>query len=184
MPNQSFTDDQLIKLCVQGNRKAQRYLYDKYAAKMFGLCRRYLSVDADAEEAVYSGFYKIFSNISQFRAEGDFEAWMRRIIVNECLLFLRSKKTKKYIDTVELQQNGSLLKTSAYHADDSIRESDILKLLEGLPAGYRTVFNLYAIEGYKHSEIATMLNISINTSKSQLLKARKMLQQMITNLEK
>ncbi|MGB0932097.1 MAG: RNA polymerase sigma factor [Chitinophagales bacterium] len=172
-----MTEKQLITACKKGNRKAQRVLYERYAAKMFGVCRRYVHNEVDVEDTLLNAFYKIFANIHTFQNKGSFEGWIRRIVVNEALMFLRKKKRVSTL-YVELSDREVEVPTAA-KAQEDLQEADILKLLDELPDGYRTIFNLYVIEGYKHREIAEMLNISINTSKSQLIKARKMLRDLL-----
>ena len=172
-----MTEDQLIKQCSAGNRNAQRLLYERYAANMFGVCRRYIKNEADAEEVLVSGFYRVFHSLTLYKGNGSFEGWIRRIIVNEALTLIRKQNTQKNFTWDEL--DTAYQGTSNEHPDSKIAEGDVLQLLNHLPNGYRTIFNLYAIEGYSHDEIAVMLKISINTSKSQLLKARRMLQKLI-----
>lgn len=172
-----MTETQLIAACKKGNRKAQRILYERYAAKMFGVCRRYIYNEADVEDTLLNAFYKVFANIHTFEDKGSFEGWIRRIVVNESLMFLRKKKRMSTL-YIEMSDKEIEVPTAA-KAQEDLQEADILKLLDELPDGYRTVFNLYVIEGYKHREIADMLNISINTSKSQLIKARKMLRDLL-----
>jgi len=167
---------QLIRECKRSGITAQKYLYDRFAVSMFLICRRYLKSDSDAEEAVQNGFLKIFNHIQQFSYSTDqaFVAWMKKIMVNECLQEMRKK--------------GSCLSISLEVASDvvseedtigRISESEMYRLITELPTGYRTIFNLFAIDGYSHREIAHILNINEGTSKSQLNKARKILQQLI-----
>ncbi len=169
-----MTDAELIDLCRRENRKAQKLLYERFAPKMFGVCKRYVKVKEDAEDAMINGFYKVFSNIRSFKSKGSFEGWIRRIMVNECLMFLRKQNNFKMtveISNVEMKSNIT--------AQDKLQENDILNLLNKLPTGYRTVFNLYVIEGYKHREIAEILGISINTSKSQLILAKDRMRKLL-----
>lgn len=173
-----MTEAQLIIECTAGNRNAQRLLYERYAASMFGVCRRYIKNDADAEEVLVSGFYRVFCYLTEFKGNGSFEGWIRRIIVNEALTLIRKQNTQKNFTWDEL--DTSYQGIASEKTDSKIIEGDVLQLLNHLPSGYRTIFNLYAIEGYSHEEIAEMLQISINTSKSQLLKARRMLQKLIS----
>ena len=153
----------------------QKRVYDQYAPIMFAVCRRYLNTREDAEEALVSGFYKVFAHIDSFSQAGSFEGWMRRIMVNEALMLLRKARPMVFpgddVTLVDESDNFSI------EADISARE--ILALLEELPNGYRAVFNLYVLEGYKHQEIADILGISINTSKSQLILAKRKMQQLL-----
>lgn len=171
-----MTETELIEQCKRENRKAQQILYDRYSPKMFGICKRYVKNREDAEDVLVEGFYKVFSKLRSFQGKGSFEGWMRRIMVNESLMFLR----KQHNFQISLEVSNIEVK-SEITAQDRLEELDILNLLNKLPTGYRTVFNLYVIEGYKHREIAEILGISINTSKSQLIlakdKMRKLIQQ-------
>lgn len=165
---------QLIQKCSQGDRRAQTDLYNQYASTMMSICRRYTKTTEEAEEVLTNGFVKIFKNISSYTAKGNFEGWMKRIIVNEALNYQKQFKTK-WDRVALLESDGKTITSTPDEAED------LLKVLQSLPTGYQTVFNLYAIEGYKHKEIAEMLNISENTSKSQLRKAKAMLQKIISN---
>ena len=174
------TENELIQACKKGNRKAQKQVYERFAAKMFGVCRRYIRNEADVEDTLLNGFFKVFSKIDKFEGKGSFEGWIRRIMVNESLMFLRKKNRSMHL-YVEVEEQYDLQTEDT--ADRKLAEGDILCLLDDLPTGYRTVFNLYAIEGYSHKEIAEQLGVSVNTSKSQLLKARKMLQKLLQQSE-
>jgi len=139
---------------------------------------RYLKNDMDAEEALLNGFMKIYQHIDKFESKGSFEGWVRRIMVNEALTFLRKKEPLHLAIEDGYTQIAGLVT-----ADHDMNEEELLGILRTLPAGYRAVFNLYAIEGFSHKEIADMLNITEGTSKSQLSKARAMLQKKLTGLE-
>lgn len=164
-------EKQLIKKSALGNREAQRRLYEKYAPKMLGVCRRYIKDLQFAEDVMVQGFVKVFKNLDSFRHEGSFEGWIRRIMVRESISHLRKNQFVVYDETLVEQA-----KTQAADASTNFEVEDIQTLIDTLPDGYRAVFVLYAIEGYKHKEIAKMLDISESTSKSQLFKARKCLQ--------
>ena len=172
-----MTEYDIIELCRQQDSKAQKWLYDRYAPKMFGVCRRYVLSREDAEDVLVEGMFKVFDNIQTYQGSGSFEGWIRRIVVNEALMFLRKKRLLTVdtdaadLNTIELSHPLSI--------EHELAAQDILKLLEKLPIGYRTIFNLYVIEGYKHIEIADMLGISINTSKSQLILAKEKLRKMM-----
>ncbi len=173
-----MTEVELIAGCQQADTKAQKLLYERYVAQMYGVCKRYLKNDMDAEEALLNGFMKIYQHIASFEGKGSFEGWVRRIMVNEALGFLRKKEPLHLAiedDHVQIASSGS--------ADQELAEGELLELLLALPSGYRVVFNLYAIEGYGHKEIADMLGISEGTSKSQLSKARAMLQRRLKSNE-
>jgi len=169
-------------IIIQGlktqDRKIQQWLYDKYAPILLGICRRYVKVFEDAEDVLIDTFFKIYTNIHQYKGAGSFEGWMKRIAVNESLMLLR--KNHNFRLTVEIS-NIDIPTQSVAH--NSLQEMDIIKLLEKLPTGYRTIFNMYVIEGYKHREIAEILGISINTSKSQLILAKKRLRAFISEQE-
>ena len=166
-----MTDQAIIQGCKQDDSKAQRAFYDRFAPKMFGVCKRYIKGKEDAEDLLIEGLFKAIDKIHTYHGEGSFEGWVRRIMVNECLMFLRKKHPLKL--SIEVHPTDAPTKVSI---EDDLAAQDILKLLDQLPIGYRTIFNLYVIEGYKHREIAEELGISINTSKSQLILAKKKLQ--------
>ncbi len=156
------------------DRRAQQALYDKYAPLFYSICMRYLKQPMDAEDVMIESFYKIFNKIGQFNDQGSFEGWMKRIVVNESLMHIRKKKNLNLHIEIEKAYDA---KEDAV-ALDNLQYEELLALLEELPDGYRTIFNLYIIEGYKHREIADLLGISINTSKSQLILAKKRLREI------
>lgn len=165
---------EFIEGCKRRDRKVQKLLYEKYSTVFFGVCKRYLKNVELAEDVLVKGFLKIFEHIDTFEGKGNFEGWMRRIFVNECLMELRKKQDFTiYLESsnIQPQRDATVLET--------LYEQDVLKLLDFLPAGCRTVFNLYVIEGYKHSEIAEQLNISEGTSKSQLNLAKEKLKVLL-----
>ncbi len=169
----------LIEGCIKGNAKACKQLYDQHAPKMFGICLRYAKDYHVAEDILQEGFVKVFRNLSKFRFEGSFEGWLRRIIVNTAI--------EQYRKTVRMYPVGELTQEAHQAFDDMTVESmaaqDLLKLVQDLSPGYRTVFNLYVIEGFSHKEIAEMMNISEGTSKSQLARARYILQKKVKDLD-
>jgi len=169
-----LTEKELISACLANNRQAQQQLFDQYSAKFFAVSMRYMKNEVDAEDVLVTGMFKVFKNLEKFRFQGSFEGWMRRIVVNEALMALRKRKMK-FVDS-DLEFHTEPVEPKIEH---SLSENDILKVLDQLPNGYRTVFNLYVIEGYKHKEIAELLGISINTSKSQLILAKKKLRSII-----
>jgi RNA polymerase sigma-70 factor (ECF subfamily) len=168
------TEQELIEKCRRGKRAAQKELYNRYAPILMGLCRRYVRNEVDAEDIMIEGMYKIMTKIGQYKGKGSFEGWMKRIMVNEALMFLR----KKHNFTLNIEISN-IDRPHAVTVEDELAAKDILKLLDLLPTGYRTVFNLYVLEGYKHREIADILGISINTSKSQLILAKKRLGELV-----
>jgi RNA polymerase sigma-70 factor (ECF subfamily) len=145
-----------------------------YAPLMLSICKRYLKNNTDAEDVLLKGMFKIFSNIGQFKGNGSFEGWMKRIVINEALMHLR--KQKNFNVEVEI---SNVQIPNQIEIDEQLILEDLLRILDYLPTGYRTVFNLYVIEGYKHREIAEKLGISINTSKSQLILAKKRLRELL-----
>ena len=169
-----MTEQQLIQGCKRGDAKAQQRLYKEYSPILFGVVRRYIRSYEDAEDVFVEGMCKVLLKIQTFREEGSFEGWMKRIMVNEALMFLRKRSNFHLIrDLSEIQLADDRLIEPQIFADE------ILSLTDQLPTGYRTVFNMYIVEGYKHREIAEKLGISINTSKSQLILAKKRMQELI-----
>jgi len=155
-------NETLIAACKAMDRSAQRQLYEYLAPKLYQTCKRYLKLQEEIEEVLADTFYNIFTKLDQLKETAAFEAWARRIAVNGCLATLR-KKGNLLVYLEELPQGSA-----HFEKPVSMGERDLLKLLDELPDGCRTVFNLFAIEGYSHKEIAAMLNISEGTSKSQL----------------
>ncbi|SNR29412.1 MULTISPECIES: RNA polymerase sigma factor [Hymenobacter] len=170
-----MTDADLIAACRQGSSRAQKLLYERFAGLMLGVCLRYLRRREDAEEALIMGFTKVFRALDQYRHEGSFEGWIRRIVVNEALGMLRRKEPLH----LAIDDMTHDVPATAAEAESQLNAADMLAVLAELPAGYRTVFNLYALEGYTHPEIGELLGISEGTSKSQLSKARAMLQRRL-----
>jgi RNA polymerase sigma factor (sigma-70 family) len=167
-------ENQLIKRATKNNREAQQKLYERHSPKMLSVCRQYVKNLHDAEEVMLNGFFKVFTHLTDFRNDGSFEGWIRRIMVREAISFLRKQKK------VEFSKDFS--EEVAAIADPATSEfnvAHIQEMIDSLPEGYRMVFVMYAVDGYKHSEIAKMLKISEGTSKSQLFKARKMLQEKL-----
>lgn len=169
----------LLEKAVKNNREAQNALFKQYAPKMLSVCRYYIKDLQHAEEAMLNGFFKVFSNLKSFKAEGSFEGWMRRIMVRESISFLRQQKQIEFsVEGIEIENDY------ANNIKTAIEVAEIQQLIDSLPEGYKMVFVMYAIEGYKHQEIAQMLNITEGTSKSQLFKARNLLQKKINDLNK
>lgn len=172
-----MTENDIIKGCQRGDRSAQKALYDRYAPKMLGVIRRYVSRLDEAEDLLVEGLFKVLDKIDTFQEQGSFEGWIRRIIINETLMQLRKKHALK--QAVEMGEVNPNFFSQAPKAIGRLEAQDILDLLDQLPIGYRTVFSLYVLEGYKHREIAELLDISINTSKSQLILAKQKLRQRL-----
>jgi RNA polymerase sigma-70 factor (ECF subfamily) len=170
-----------VEIASLDNRDAQRIIYDHHAPKMLSVCRYYIKDIHHAEEVMLNGFLKVFTKLKSFSNVGSFEGWIRKIMVRECISFLRSNQKVEFsIEDLPQQQN-----TFDYQAniEERLNANNIQELIDTLPEGYKIVFVMYAIEGYKHHEIATLLNITEGTSKSQLFKARKLLQQQLVKLK-
>lgn len=170
-------ENQLIQLAVENNRQAQQQIYFKFSPKMLSVCRQYIKDIHQAEDIMIIAFMKVFTNLKNFQHKGSFEGWLRRIMVNECISFIRVEKKLKY------SEEENYVEESFNNIESQFSIADIQYLIDSLPDGYKMVFNLYAIEGYKHQEIASMLGINEGTSKSQLSHARKMLQGQINKLK-
>ncbi|MBF4494601.1 RNA polymerase sigma factor [Flavobacterium sp. JLP] len=171
-------ETKIIKLAVENNRQAQQQIYSKFSSKMLSVCRQYIKDIQLAEDVMITAFMKVFTNLKNFEHKGSFEGWIRRIMVNECISYLRVQKKVKFAE------DEFFVEESFNEIDSQFTVEQIQFLIDALPDGYKMVFNLYAIEGYKHNEIAKMLGINEGTSKSQLSHARKMLQTQITILKK
>lgn len=170
----------LIKDCIKGDRSAQKSLYEKYKSWSFVLCMRYFRSREDAEDALQDGFVKVYRDLYQFDSQkGNFESWMKIIIIRTCLEKLR----KKSFDYSELSSDIELVNNDVTPLQ-TLNLQYLTQMIQKLPVGYRTVFNLYVIDGYNHKEIAELLNISESTSKTQLMKAKNMLKSKIESVFK
>jgi RNA polymerase sigma factor (sigma-70 family) len=167
----------LVQACKRRDRKGQEAVFKRLAGKMMAVCKRYLGTGPLAEDVFMEGFMKVFTKIDLFQEQGSFEGWVRRIMVNEALMALRKEGKMKLQETDFGYEIGQ--KEDAYV---NLEVEELNKLIESLPLGYKTVFNLYAIEGYTHQEIAETLGIQEGTSKSQLSRARGLLQQKLNEL--
>lgn len=174
-----LTESQLVVALQQREARAQKITYERYASRMMAVCLRYVANRDDAQEVLIDGFMRVFERIDQFRNEGSFEGWVRRVMVTESLMFLRKNKAWRQ----EVPLDDMILEPDYEWADAQLDADALIRLVAQLPDGYRTVFNLYAIEGYSHAEIAELTGISEGTSKSQLSRARALLQQKIRSLE-
>ena len=173
--NQNIPERDLIVGCLAGNRRMQEELYRRFSPRMYAVCLRYAGNAEEAEDILQEGFIKVFKKLDSFRSEGSFEGWVRRIFVNTAIEHFRRKRylmpvTEKEENTIE----GKYLSVL-----DDLAARDIMALVQELSPGYRTVFNMYVVEGYTHKEIADMLGISEGTSKSQLSRAKVILQDMV-----
>jgi len=175
--NQNISDSDLIRGCMQSDRRMQEELYRRFSPRMYAVCLRYAGNAEEAEDILQEGFIKVFKKLDSFRNEGSFEGWIRRIFVNTAIEHFRRKKyllpvTEKEENTIEGKYISVL---------DELGAKDIMALVQELSPGYRTVFNMYVVEGYTHKEIADQLGISEGTSKSQLSRAKVILQDMVRN---
>jgi RNA polymerase sigma factor (sigma-70 family) len=173
---QGYTEEQIREGCSRNDRKFQEMLYNMFSSKMFSVCLRYANEYNSAQDLLQEGFVKVFKNIDKFRGEGSFEGWVRRIFVNTAIEHYRKQVTLYAINDNETKTYESYNS----NALETLKVDDIMKMIQKLSAGYRTVFNLYVIEGFSHKEIGDMMGISEGTSKSQLARARYLLQKMIT----
>jgi RNA polymerase sigma factor (sigma-70 family) len=167
---------ELIRLCLLEDNEGQRLLYEKYITPMCRLCLRYIKDKEEVKDVVAEGFIRIFEHLKKFeyRGEQSLEVWIRRIMINECLMYLRKRKGHLFVDYPEATAEPS--------QPDNIdgKAKEIFRLIQTLPEGYRTIFNLFVIDGYSHKEIAAMLGISESASRSQLTHARNKLQSLLT----
>lgn len=172
-------EEKLVKDCARGKARAQEELYHRHYRTMFGVCLRYTQDREVAEDILQEGFIKVFTNIDRYRGTGSLEGWIRRIMVNTALEHHR--KMARFLPIVELDE--ALDADSGHDVVSDMGQQEILELIQALPDGYRTIFNLYAIEGFTHREIASKLDISEGTSKSQFARARRHLQESIIKLQ-
>lgn len=164
----------VLKKASEGDHSAFRVIYYKIAGTMYSLCMRYTADDADANDLLQNGFIRLYKNLSQFRNEGSFEGWARRVFVSTCLDYVKKRKI-----VFSEMKNDPPSEPGYLNGFDKLSFDDMIKMIRLLPDGYRTVFNLYFIEGYSHREISRMLGIDYATSKSQLSRAKSRLRQMM-----
>lgn len=176
-----MSEEALVKNCLRQDRKAQRALFDQFGEQMMALCMRYAGNKNEAQDMLQEGFVKVFEKLEQFRGDGPLGGWIRRVMVNEALLYIRRNKRHMHQEDIDSQYD---LEDGQTDALSLLREADLLMLIAALPEGYRTVFNLYAVEGYSHKEIAEMLEITESTSKTQYHKAKLQLRKQLEELEK
>jgi len=172
-------ENELIEGCKKRDRHAQEALFQQFSGKMYALCCRYVKSKMEAEDVLVMSFSKILERIDQYKGEGSFEGWIRKVTVNESLSYLRKNKymyLETNIEAADREPDYSQL-------ESTLEAEDLLKMIDSLPTGYRIVFNMYAIDGYSHKEIATHLGINQNTSKSQLSRARALLQRTCLEME-
>ncbi len=171
-----MTEEQMLVGSVRNNATAQEAFYNRFSPRMLGVCYRFAKSREDAEDMLQEGFIKIFTQIHQYRNEGALEGWIRKIIVHTCINAL--KKNKKFSDTIDLA-NAHSLHTNENYVPSILQAKEVTECIRTLPIGYRTVLNLYAIEGYSHKEIGDMLEIGESTSRSQYTRAKVMLEELL-----
>ena len=174
------SDSHILSECIKGKPGAQRALYEKYSAILLGICMRYAGSVDEAEDILQEGFVKIFLNISHFKGEGSLMAWMRRIMINTAITAYHKSLKHRYHDDIEEVKESNMEEVGFEESEFTAEE--LKKIIQQMPEGYRMVFNLYAIEGYKHREIAEIMGIDENTSKSQYSRARRWLQERLLRL--
>ena len=167
--------EEIIYKCREGNSGAQTALYRLFSAKMYGVCLRYAKDTGDAEDILQEGFLRVFTKINQFEFKGSFEGWMRRIMVNTALEKFRKQDRLYPVEEMKIYESTEFVEETI----SSITAGDLMRIIQELPPRYRMVFNLFAIEGYSHLEIGEMMNISEGTSKSNLSRARVILQKSV-----
>ncbi|KIC92357.1 RNA polymerase sigma factor [Flavihumibacter sp. ZG627] len=171
-----MTEEILLNGCLNNDPMAQKELYQKYSSRMLSVCYRFAHNREDAEDMMQEGFIKVFSQIHSFRGHGVFEGWVRRIMVHTCINHL--KRNKKFNESVDIiHANGVQVREESVHS--IVQAKQVIECIRMLPIGYRTVLNLYALEGYSHKEIATVLDIEESTSRSQYTRARQMLEEIL-----
>jgi RNA polymerase sigma-70 factor (ECF subfamily) len=171
-----MTEEALLQACVNNEPMAQKELYQKYSSKMLAVCYRFAHYREDAEDMLQEGFIKVFSQIHTFRSQGALEGWIRRIMVHTCINHL--KRNKKFNENVDLI-HATGLQVREESIPSIVQAKQVIECIRMLPIGYRTVLNLYALEGYSHKEIATVLDIEESTSRSQYTRARQMLEEIL-----
>src|SRR5690349_21749928 len=171
-----MTEEAILQGCLNNNAAAQKALYEKYSAKMLSVCYRYAHNREDAEDMLQEGFIKVFGQIHTFQNRGAFEGWIRRIIIHTCINNL--KKNKRFNESVDLI-HATTIQVREESVPSIVQAKQVVECIRILPKGYRTVLNLYAIEGYSHKEIAGMLDIEESTSRSQYTRAKQMLEEIL-----
>lgn len=176
-----MTDEELVKACCKNSPAAQKMLFDKFSRRMMTICLRYADDSLEAQDVMQDGFIKVFNSIEKFQFTGSLEGWIKRIMINTSLDNFRKNRKRKYAlelddeDAIEIKEENNIV--------EGITNEYLLKVIQKLPEGYRIIFNMYAIEGYTHKEIAGELGISISTSKSQYARARGFIQKILAKTE-
>ncbi|MDP4277189.1 MAG: sigma-70 family RNA polymerase sigma factor [Bacteroidota bacterium] len=175
-----MTERQLISDCQSGSRKAQKELYERFAGKMMGVCLRYCKDKETAKDLLHDGFLKIFSHIDDFEGKGSFEGWIRRIMVNTALEYIRKQADEGY--SLDIEEAYSLT-NGDYGVLEKLEAEELIQLIQKLPEAYRMVFNLFVVEGYSHKEIAQAMSITESSSRVYLTRAKQLLQEMLAAIK-
>ena len=177
-----WNDEQILSECIKNDRKAQELLYEKYAPSLLGICIRFTRNRDEAEDVLQEGFVKIFLNLSNFKGKSSLMSWMRRIVINTAItMYHRNLKHQHHYDVEDFRERN----VGEMDLNDlEFTREELFNVISALPAGYKMVFNLYAIEGFKHKEIAKKMQIDINTSKSQYSRAKKLIQRKLGELKR
>ena len=177
-----LSEEQLIERCKKQDRAAQKILYNRYAGLMLAICMRYVYERSEAEDILQDAFLKVFLKIGEFAGRGSFEGWLKRVFVNTAITHYHksSKHNKHHYEISDVQETK--FENEKYSESEFTRD-ELFSVVNSLPEGYKIVFNLYAIEGYKHKEIGKLLNIDINTSKSQYSRAKKLIRKKLNHLK-
>ena len=176
-----INEEQLVLKCLEKDALAQKQLFEYYSRRMMGVCLRYSKDMEEAQDVLQMGFIKVFEKLEMYNQKGSLEGWIRKIIVNTALDNIR--KNKKLLNNVDLEKVDYQLENHHETAVEAMSAQDLLKVIQSMPTGFRTVFNMYVIEGYSHKEIAEELNITVSTSKSQFSRARSYLQKILIKEE-
>lgn len=176
-----LNEQELVTACIHSDRTAQRKLYEVFAGKMMVVCNRYVRNRDEAEDVLQDAFVKIFTSLNTFKFECPLQMWIRRVVVNTALNYLRANKNMQFSE--DIADHANIAQSQEENSLDGLHFQELLGMIQELPNGCRAVFNLYAIEGFQHNEIGEMLGISVGTSKSQFSRARVLLQEMLKKTE-
>jgi len=180
MPDSEYSEQQLISDCLGGDRVAQKRLYDTYSGKMMAVCLRYCKDRETAKDLLHDGFLKVYTHLDSFKGNGSFEGWIRRIMVNTALEFLRKQNDEGYQMDVE---EAYSLSNNEVGILEQMQAAELIQVIQRLPDTYRATFNLFVVEGYSHREIAEAMNITESSSRVYLTRARQMLQEMLSKVK-
>ena len=180
MPESEYSEQQLISDCLGGDRVAQKKLYDTYSGKMMAVCLRYCKDRETAKDLLHDGFLKVYTHLDSFKGNGSFEGWIRRIMVNTALEFLRKQNDEGYQMDVE---EAYTLTNNEVGILEQMQAAELIQVIQRLPDTYRTTFNLFVVEGYSHREIAEAMSITESSSRVYLTRARQMLQDMLSKVK-